>query len=152
MNPDLTIENSAHDDQIDNPVETSYGVAPRALNAIETQSAPVVVPKSSDICVDLCCDKLWPPCCDRIGALDCKDVPDHELCDLGVTWCRRLQFCMFFEWGKISLLCSWFCTPFNRTFGWSKIADLTVPPIYYLYILRFEHVREVRNITRFGPQ
>lgn len=108
--------------------ETPYDAVPRASNMMGMQSVsvPALVPESSDICVVICCDTRWPPCCDRVGALDFQDVPDHELCEIGVTWFQRLQYCLFFEFGKVSKLCSWYCTPFNRIFGWSKVADLTV--------------------------
>jgi hypothetical protein len=71
-------------------------------------------------------DKFAPPCCDLIGQSHYDDIPDLDLWDTTLTWFQRIKFCLFFDFGKISRMCAWYCTPFDRFFGWSKVADAVV--------------------------
>ena len=105
-----------------------YNDLPQYANTMGKQSAslPSAEFHICDICVDTSCDNLFPPCCDIVGNADFVVIPDLNLCDERVTWCQRLQYCIFFDFGKVSKLCSWYCAPFDRVFGWSKVSDAVV--------------------------
>jgi hypothetical protein len=108
--------------------KTPYNDLPQYANTMGKQSAslPSVEFQICDICVDTFCDNMFPPCCDNVGNTDLETIPDLNLCDENVTWFQRLQFCIFFEFGKVSKLFSWFCVPYDRVFGWSKVSDAVV--------------------------
>ncbi len=109
---------------------TPYNDLPRVANNMASQSVSIPDPEnkqqSCDICLDSSCDNAFPPCCDTVGSADCDGIPDLELCDHRVTWIQRLQFSTFFEFGKVSKLCTWYCISYDRVLGWSKVADATV--------------------------
>jgi hypothetical protein len=108
--------------------ETSYNNMPQYANTMGKQSASLPSPEFQicDICIDTSCDNMFPPCCDYVGKADGEVVPDMNLCDEKVTWWQRLEYCIFFDFGKVSSLCSWYCAPFDRVLGWSKVSDAVV--------------------------
>jgi hypothetical protein len=120
-----------HDDvrTVSGGAETAYNNSPRYVSSMGKQSAlHASSPEMTicDICVDMPCDDMYPPCCDAVGNTDFTNIPDLDLCDQEVTWFQRLLFCVFFEFGKISKLCPWYCAPYDRVFGWSKVSDIVV--------------------------
>jgi hypothetical protein len=124
------LENSTVDDACSSTEYAQYDNVPRYANTMGTESASIPVSgvehQTCNICFDNYFDKMFPPCCDRLGNTDCDTIPDLELCDHNVTCIKRLQFCIFFEFGKVSKLCTWYCTSYDRMFGWSKVADATI--------------------------
>lgn len=128
FNNDNLASSDAPASNISGIAESPYNESPRYANTMGKNSA---VPSPvdfhiCDICVDTSCDSIFPPCCDMFGNIDYGDIPDLDLCDDNVTWFQRVEFCIFFEFGKFSKLCPWFCAPFDRVFGWSKVSDAVV--------------------------
>jgi hypothetical protein len=114
---------------VSSAAENSYNDSPRSASTMGIQSGSLTPTPEffiCDVCVDTTCDRMFPPCCDTVGSTDIASIPDLDLCDKDISCFQRLYFCLFFEYGKISKLCPWFCAPYDRIFGWSKVSDAVV--------------------------